>query len=75
MLMAMAVGALTFGSCSSDDDGGGKSCETLAQEYSDAVQAYATDQSDENCQDLDDAADAYANSDCENADSVVGCTQ
>jgi len=75
MLMAFTAGlfAFTSTSCSSDDDGGGKSCQELAQDYADAFEAYFDDESEENCQALDDAADAYANSDCEGNDSVVGC--
>lgn len=74
MLMAMAVGAFTFASCSSDDDGGGNSCSQLAEDYADAIEAYANDPSDENCSALDDAAAAYGESDCEGASAAMGCS-
>lgn len=51
MLLIMAVGALTFTSCSSDDDGGSssKSCEQLGQDVVSALQDYNTDFSKEHC--------------------------
>jgi len=76
MLMAMAVGAFSFASCSSDDDGGGSSsasCEELAQNYSDAALAYAEDPTEANCSAFDDAADDLLDSDCTGSDAVVFC--
>ncbi|GAA3642418.1 hypothetical protein [Flavivirga jejuensis] len=50
MLSALLIGALGFTSCGSDDDGdSAKSCETLAQELTDTLSDYVTDQSVENC--------------------------
>jgi len=76
MLMAMAVGAFSFASCSSDDDGGSSSsssCVELAEIYTDAASLYTQNPTEANCTAFDDAADALLDSDCPNSDAVAFC--
>jgi hypothetical protein len=67
MLMAFAAGlfAYTSTSFSSDDDGGGKSCEKLLEEYFDAIEDYGNDPSEENQEDMDNAEDALYDANCD----------
>jgi hypothetical protein len=64
-----AIVALTFASCSSDDDSG-PNCQTLATNFQTASQNFIEDDSAENCEALAAAVEAYQNSDCEGNDVI-----
>ncbi len=68
-LSLAVVAVIGFTSCSSDDDGGGKSCEQLTTELSAATEAFGEDPSEANCNALRSAIEAYINKDCEDAES------
>ena len=68
LLSLTIFSVVLIASCSEDE--GGTSCENIAQEYALALEAYSNDPTNSNCQRLNSAAEAYAETLCPNAQTA-----
>lgn len=63
-VMALAIGMISFASCSSDDDAA-PDCVALSTNIANTSQAYSDDPSDANCEAYAAAMKAYIDAKCE----------
>ncbi len=75
LFSALIVGLVFTSSCNKDDDGGGKSCERLAEEYLAAAEAYSSDNSVANCNAFKSSLQAFINKNCAGGQEAALQTQ